>query len=127
MDELEVIRARKMQELMRKARAPAGPVEVSDVSFNDFIGQGGLIVVDCWAEWCGPCKMLSPIIDQLAKEYVGRVLFGKLNVDMNPATAAKFGIMSIPTLLVIRNSQLVETIVGAVPKNHIENVLNKYL
>ena len=127
MDELEAIRARKMQELMRRAKAPAEPVEVSDVNFNDFIGQGGLIVVDCWAEWCGPCRMLSPIVDQLAKEYAGRVQFGKLNVDENPATAERFGIMSIPALLIIKDTQLVETVIGAVPKNHIEAVLSKYL
>jgi thioredoxin 1 len=127
MDELEAIRARKMQELVRRARAPAETVEVSDASFNDFIGQGGLIVVDCWAEWCGPCRMLSPIVDQLAKEYAGRVQFGKLNVDENPATAERFGIMSIPALLIVKDTQLVETVIGAVPKNHIEAVLSKYL
>jgi thioredoxin 1 len=127
MDELEAIRARKMQEFMRRARAPAEPVEVSDANFNDFIGQGGLIVVDCWAEWCGPCRMLSPIVDQLAKEYAGRVQFGKLNVDENPATAERFGIMSIPALLIIKDTQLTETVIGAVPKNHIETVLSKYL
>ncbi len=127
MDELEAIRARKMQEFMKRARSPAEPVEVSDVGFNDFIGQGGLIVIDCWAKWCGSCGMLSPIVDQLAKEYTGRVQFGKLNVDENPATAQRFGIMSIPTLLIMKGSQLVETVIGAVPKNHIKAVLGKYL
>jgi thioredoxin 1 len=127
MDELEVIRARKMEELLRRARAPVEPVEVSDTNFSENVNRPGLVVIDCWAEWCGPCKMISPIIDQLAKEYAGKVLFGKLNVDQNPVTATKFDIMSIPTLLIIKDSKIVERIVGAVSKGYIESLLNRLI
>jgi len=126
MDELEAIRARKMEEMLRMARAPAKPVEISDATFNQTISSGGLVVVDCWAEWCGPCRMLAPVIEQLANEYAGRVTFAKLNVDDNPATAARFRVMSIPMLLVFKASRLVDTIIGAVPKIQIESVLNRH-
>jgi thioredoxin 1 len=127
MDELELIRATKMRELLRKAEAPSGPLMISDANFDETIKKNRLVVVDCWAEWCGPCRMISPVIDQLAKEYAKKVLFAKLDVDNNPVTAAKFGIMSIPTLLMIKDATLAEGIVGAVPKNHIEVILRKYL
>jgi thioredoxin 1 len=127
MDELELIRAKKMSELLRKAEAPSGPLMISDANFNETIKKNRLVVVDCWAEWCGPCRMISPVIDQLAKEYAKKVLFAKLVVDDNPVTATKFGIISIPTLLIIKDATLAERIVGAVPKNHIEAVIRKYL
>ncbi|MCJ7761401.1 thioredoxin [Candidatus Bathyarchaeota archaeon] len=127
MDELELIRATKMRELLRKAEAPSGPLMISDANFDETIKKNRLVVVDCWAEWCGPCRMISPVIDQLAKEYAKKVLFAKLDVDNNPVTAAKFDIMSIPTLLIIKDATLAERIVGAVPKNHIEVILRKYL
>ena len=127
MDELELIRATKMRELLRKAEAPSGPLMISDANFDETIKKNRLVVVDCWAEWCGPCRMISPVIDQLAKEYAKKVLFAKLDVDNNPVTAAKFDIMSIPTLLIIKDATLAERIVGAVLKNHIEVILRKYL
>lgn len=127
MDELAAIRARKMEEMMGMARSPAKPAEVSDATFNQTISSGGLVVVDCWAEWCGPCRMLAPVIEQLAKEYAGRVTFAKLNVDDKPATAARFRVMSIPTLLVFKDSKLVDTIIGAVPKTQIESTLRRHL
>lgn len=127
MDELEAIRARKMEEMMRMVRAPAKPVEISDGTLDQTISSGGLVVVDCWAEWCGPCRMLAQVIEQLAKEYAGRVTFAKLNVDDNPATAARFRVMSIPTLLVFKASSHVDTIIGAVPKAQIESTLRRHL
>lgn len=116
-----------MENLQRMARASAEPVEVSDETLDNIISKGGLVVVDCWAEWCGPCRMLSPVVDQLAEEYAGKVVFAKLNVDENSVTAAKFGIMSIPTLLIFKDSRLVDTIVGAVPKSHIKAVLKRHI
>ncbi|UCG67921.1 MAG: thioredoxin, partial [Thermoplasmata archaeon] len=77
--------------------------------------------------WCGPCRMLSPIIDELARDYEGKMVFGKLNADNNRGVAAKYGIMSIPTLLFIKNGKLVDTIIGAVPKEVIESKLRAYL
>lgn len=127
MDELEAIRVRKIKKMIRMAGLPARPIEISDATFNQTVSRGGLVIVDCWAEWCGPCRMLTPVIEQLAGEYAGRATFAKLNVDDNPTTAARFKVMSIPTLLVFKDAKLVETIIGAVPKTQIENTLRRHL
>lgn len=127
MDELEAIRAKKMKEMMQSSKLPSVPVKMSDTTFNEIINKSKIVVVDCWAEWCGPCKIIAPIIDKLAEEYSSKVLFAKLNVDENPQTASKYGIMSIPTLLVFKSSKLVDTIVGAVPKHNIEFIMKKHM
>ena len=116
--ELMKIRKKKLEDLT-KDQSPnnsiSEPVPITDQEFPGFINEHSLVIIDCWAGWCAPCKMLSPIIDQLAKEYAGKVTFGKLNVDENPSTAQKYSIMSIPTLLVFQNGSLVDNIVGAHP------------
>jgi len=120
-EELEAIRKKKMKELVnakdesKKINELNHPVEIDDASFENFIRQYPNVVVDCWAPWCGPCRMLAPVIDALAKDFAGQIVFGKLNVDQNPETSEKFGIMSIPTLLVFRNGKLVDKIIGAMP------------
>lgn len=122
MDEIDVIRQRKMEDLKKelvKREHPGGPVEITDAAFDEFTTKHNLVVVDCWTQWCGPCRMLSPVIDELAAELQGKVVFGKLNMDHNKATAVRFAITSIPALLVFRNGQLVDRIVGAVPKQKI--------
>ncbi|MBL7811276.1 MAG: thioredoxin [Bacteroidetes bacterium] len=85
------------------------------------------VLVDLWAEWCGPCRMIGPIVDELAKEYDGKAVVGKLNVDENPDIAANYGVRSIPTLLVFKGGQLVDKIVGAVPKPNIAQKLEAQL
>lgn len=107
--------------------SPDAPVKISDGTFNEFVSKYPLTLVDCWAPWCGPCRIVGPIIDNLAKEYAGKVAFGKLNTDENIATASKFGIMAIPTMLVLKKGQLVDQIVGAVPKARIEEVLKSHM
>ncbi|MGB9635787.1 MAG: thioredoxin [Thermoplasmata archaeon] len=120
-DELENIRKRKMEELIAKKtgsqvqKMPDHPIEITDANFEEFIRNYPKVVVDCWAPWCGPCRMLAPVIDKLAEDFAGEIVFGKLNVDHNPETSEKFGIMSIPTLLVFRNGKLVDKMVGAMP------------
>jgi len=104
-----------------------GPVEVTDATFGEVIQRHSLIVVDCWAPWCMPCRILSPIIEELAKDYAGKILFGKLNVDENQSTAHKYSIMSIPTLLVFKNGNLVDRIVGAMPRNILEPKITRLL
>jgi thioredoxin 1 len=99
------------------------PVEVTDKTFDDFIASNEVVVLDCWAAWCGPCRMLTPIIEQLAKER-SDVVFGKLNVDNNRQIPMKFGIMSIPTLLYFKNGQLVDKTLGALPRARIEERLD---
>ncbi|TMI27572.1 thioredoxin [Candidatus Bathyarchaeota archaeon] len=107
--------------------SPEAPVKVTDDNFNAFISQNSLTLIDCWAPWCGPCRIVGPIIDTLAKEYKGKVAFGKLNTDENVATATRYGIMAIPTMLILKKGQLVDQIVGAVPKARIEDVLRKHM
>ena len=95
-------------------------MEVSDNSFEEQVLKSSVpVVVDFWAVWCGPCRMIAPIVEELATEYEGRVQFAKLNVDENPRVSMQFGIRSIPTLLVFKNGLPVDQIVGAVPKREI--------
>ena len=103
------------------------PIEVTDNTFAKTISNPGLVVVDCWAVWCGPCRMIAPIVEELAHDYVGRILFGKLNVDENPNTAQQYGIMSIPTLLVFKSGNLVDRIVGAMPRTMLEQRITRSL
>lgn len=95
----------------------AHPVEVTDVNFaTEVEGQEGLVVVDCWAAWCGPCLTLAPVVDALAGEYEGRARFAKLNIDTNAVIPRRFNVRSIPTLLYFVNGELVDRSVGALPK-----------
>jgi len=128
MDELEEIRARKREELVNKMSTPKidKPIVVSDRNFDQTVRNYPLVVVDCWAAWCAPCRAIAPIVDQLARDYTGKVVFGKLNVDENPETAQRFGIMAIPTLLVMKDSKEVDRVVGVLPKNQLEEKIGSY-
>ena len=122
MDELEAIRKKKMEQIIRKKELesyPDKPITVADADFNQFISKYPLVVVDCWAEWCAPCRMLAPTIDELAAEYRGKIVFGKLNTDNNRVTAMQYRISSIPAMLVFKNGNFVGQIIGAVPKEQI--------
>jgi thioredoxin 1 len=103
------------------------PIETTDDTFERIVKSNKLLIVDFWAPWCGPCKMFSPVIDQLAAEYAGKITFAKLNIDENPRTASEFGVMSIPTVLIMKNGKLVDQIVGAVTKQQMATVLQKYV
>lgn len=92
-------------------------IELTDSNFDQTINTDKAVLVDFWAEWCGPCKMIGPIVEELAGDYEGKAVVAKLNVDENPQTAAKFGIRSIPTLLVFKGGQIVDKQIGAVPKS----------
>ena len=96
------------------------PVEITDATFKEMIQNHSLVVVDCWAPWCGPCNMVAPVIEELARDYAGKILFGKLNVDENQEVCMQYKIMGIPTLLVFKNGKLVERIVGAMPRQMLE-------
>ena len=102
------------------------PVHVTDSNFNEIVNKHSLALIDCWAAWCGPCLALAPTVEELAEEYAGKVLVGKLNVDGNPKTAGRFQIFSIPTLLLMKDGRETDRIVGLVPKKHIEAVLRKH-
>jgi thioredoxin 1 len=103
-------------------------VQLSDANFDAEVLQSGTpVLVDFWAPWCGPCRQIAPSVEALATEYAGKVRFGKLNIDENEATAAKFGIRSIPTLLVFKNGEIANQLVGALPKAKIAEQIDKVL
>lgn len=133
--ELEAIRARKLQELMRappsspsaETVSSAGkPVILTDATFEAEVRKPGVILVDFWAAWCGPCLRVAPTLEAIAREQAGRMRLGKLNVDENPRTAQRFDVMSIPTMLVFKDGKLVDGIVGALPRTQIEALLRKW-
>jgi thioredoxin 1 len=103
-------------------------IAVSDASFEDEVEKSdGLTIVDFWATWCGPCRMIAPILDQLAVEYEGKVKVAKVDVDANIKTGSRFNVRSIPMLLFFKGGKVVDQIVGAVPKAHIEQKLQKHV
>lgn len=106
---------------------PDEPIEITDSSFEEETAKYPLVVIDCWAAWCGPCRMIAPVVEELAQEYSGKIVFGKLNVDENRETSQQFGIMSIPTLLVMKDGKEIDRLVGAAPKEYLEAELKKYL
>ena len=99
-------------------------LEITDSTFEELIQSEKPVLVDFWAEWCGPCKMIGPVVEQLAGEYEGKAVIGKMDVDMNSSIPAKFGIRSIPTLMIFKGGQLVDKVVGVVPKTVLEDKLN---
>jgi len=103
-------------------------LHLTDATFEqDVIKSNIPVLIDFWAAWCGPCRMIAPIIEELANEYDTKAKICKLDVDNNPNTAMQFGIRSIPTILILKNGEVVDTIVGAVPKAHIVEKLNSHL
>lgn len=103
-------------------------LHVSDADFEKEIIQAGIpAMVDFWAEWCGPCKMVGPTVEALAKEYAGKIKIAKMDVDQNRETPAKFGIRSIPTLIMFKEGKVAQTLIGALPKADIEEALKKLL
>lgn len=99
----------------------AEPITVTDENFSEEIeGSSGLAIVDFWAEWCGPCRIVAPIVEELATEYADRLKVGKLDVDANPETAMRFNVRSIPSILFFKDGELVDAVIGAMPKASLE-------
>ena len=102
-------------------------LEITESNFEEILNTDQPVLVDFWAEWCGPCKLIGPVVDELSKEYDGKAVVGKVNVDENPALSAKFGVRSIPTLLVFKGGEVVEKQVGAVQKAVLSQKLDAHV
>jgi thioredoxin 1 len=127
-EELESVREKKLAELSEKKRkVDCEPVHITDSSFKEITSKHALALVDFWAAWCGPCQSLAPTIEELARDYAGKILVGKLNVDENPQTAECFQVFSIPTMLIMKNGEEIDRIVGCVQKKYIEAALKKHM
>ena len=134
-NELNEIKRRKLEQLKMQymnggknmdVNWPDTPINVTDADIETNVKKYPLMVVDCWAPWCTPCIMVGPIIKELAKELQGKIVFGKLNVDENPNISMKHQIMSIPTLLVFKNGNLIDRVIGAYPKEELKRKLQTY-
>ncbi len=130
-DNIEEIRKKMAEQIMTskapKPEANAQPQTLTDGTFQSFVSSPALTVVDFWAVWCAPCRFVSPIIEELSKKYAGKVQFGKLNVDENQMTSSRFGIRSIPTIMLFKNGRPVDVVIGAVPKNQIESKILQHM
>ena len=134
-EELRRLREAKLREMMRKLakreraepKMPDRPITITDEEFDQVVRSYGLVVVDLWAHWCGPCLVMAPIIEELAKKYAGRVVFASVNVDENPAVARAFKIMAIPTFILFKEGRPVERVMGAVGREKLDRVIRKYL
>jgi thioredoxin len=135
---LNEIMEKKMKDLAKKSNGNnfsnnnnttmgAAPLTLNDSNFDGTIKKSQLIVVDFWAPWCGPCRAVSPVIEQLATELAGKALFGKLNVDENPVVSSTFGIQSIPTIAIFKNGKMVDGFVGAASKSQILSKISTYI
>ena len=132
-EELRLINEKRMKklqqlinekELLRNIREP---INLEDTTFFQTINKFPIMLVDFWAPWCGPCRMMSPIIDQIGKDYLGKLVVGKINVDENPLIARQFSISSIPTLMLFKRGKEVNKIIGSVSKNKIDEMVKMHL
>ena len=132
-EELKIInekRMKKLQQIINEKELLKNikdPLNLDDSSFFQTISKFPLLLVDFWAPWCGPCRMMSPLIDQIGKEYMGKLVVGKVNVDENPTISRQFGISSIPTLILFKRGQAVNKIIGSVSKNKIDEMVRMHL
>jgi thioredoxin 1 len=132
-EELKIInekRMKKLQQIMNEKELLKNikdPLNLDDSNFSQTIDKFPLLLVDFWAPWCGPCRMMSPLIDQIGKDYVGKLVVGKVNVDENPTVSRQFGISSIPTLILFKRGQTVNKIIGSVSKNKIDEMVRMHL
>ncbi len=113
--------------MIEMSATPNSPVTITDQEFDTLITAYPIVLVDCWADWCGACHLLERTIAKLAQDYAGRIVFARLNADDNPQVTMKFDVMALPNILVFKNGQLVDRIIGAVPKTRIESIISKHM
>jgi len=132
-EELKIInekRMKKLQQIMNEKgllKNIKDPLNLDDSNFTQTINKFPLLLVDFWAPWCGPCRMMSPLIDQIGKEYMSKLVVGKVNVDENPTISRQFGISSIPTLILFKRGKAVNKIIGSVSKNKMDEMVRMHL
>ena len=137
-DEIEMMKMKAMHEIQKQVRVRQSQdealkalggkaVTLTDSDFFSTVGKYPLMLVDFWAPWCVPCRMVSPAVDQLAEQYTGKVAFGRVNVDENQRTAAQFGVQGIPTLMLFKHGRAIDQLVGAYPKNIIDSRIKLHL
>ncbi|HHO57164.1 MAG TPA: thioredoxin [Thermoplasmatales archaeon] len=131
MDEIEKIKQRMLERMLSPQNSneemPSKPIDVRDANFDEIISKYDTVVVDFWAPWCGPCKMIEPSIKKLASEMRGKVVFAELNVDENPRTAMRYKVMSIPTLIIFKGGKMMDRSVGALPYDLLKDWIGRYL
>lgn len=120
--------ARRLEEKAEKiVKKEEVTVAITDNNIDDIISKNKVVFIDCWAPWCAPCHIYEPIFNKMAEKYKDKIVFGRLNVDENPKTADKYGVMNIPTTLIFVNGKVVDQIVGAVDEGTLEEYIKKYL
>ncbi|NOZ58694.1 MAG: thioredoxin [Euryarchaeota archaeon] len=134
MDEIEEIKRRKLEKLLQRASGhrpqesyPSSPLHVNEATLEEVVQRYPLVLVDFYADWCQPCRMLAPVIDELAAELRGKVVFAKLNVDLNPGAAMRYQALSIPTLVLFKEGRAVDRVVGALPKQALLARLRRFM
>lgn len=135
--EFEMLKMKKLMKLLQSSKKhdldngreilPSKPLLATDDNFNNLVAKYPLVVVDFWAEWCLPCRVIAPVIEELAEKYSGKIVFIKINVDENTITASRYNVTSIPTLMIFKNGKPVDIIVGAYPKKIIEERIKRHI
>lgn len=131
-DEFELIKRRLYRRIMREALRPEPsvldkPIDLTPENFNKIISENAVVLVDFWAEWCAPCRIMHPIIEALARKYAGKLVVGRLNVDYYPQIAAKFSVMGIPTLILFYRGKPVQRIVGVTSMMRLESIIRQFI